>query len=145
MNDRAEVSFEAHKLLRRALRTSFFVVGLYISAIGFFENGLFLFLGIIFAALIFAAGFSGLPDKIIGFVARRRGELYMRVFALLMPLLSTAVSLVMPYFLWVILRAGIPLLWNQMVPILIFLFAALISLGVFFSNTFELISGRTNA
>jgi hypothetical protein len=81
---------------------------------------------------------------IIDYVARRRGELYMRVFALLTPLLSTVGSLAISLFLWLGVRAGIPLLWTPNVMILLFVLAALVNLGVFLSNTFDLIRGRTN-
>ena len=144
MNDSAEGSFEALNMFRRAFMGSFFVGGLAISAAGFVWEGLILYLGIIFGALFFAAGFSGIPDTLVGFVARRRGALYMRVSALLMPLLSTAASLVIPLFFWLALRERIPLLWNHKVAILLFLLAALVSLGIFLSNIFVLIRGRTN-
>ena len=144
MNDRAEGSFEALNMFRRAFRGSFFVVGFAISAVGFMWEGLILYLGIIFAALIFAASFSGFPDTLIGFVARRRGALYMRVSALLMPLLSTVGSSMLVIFLWRVMRL-IPLWWNLKVAILLFILAALVSLGVFLSNTFVLIRGRSNS
>ena len=144
MNDRAEGTFEALNMLSRTLRGSFFAAGLGIVGVISIWEGLILILGVIFGALIFAAGFSGFPDMIIGYVARRRGELYMRVFALLTPLLSTVGSLAISLFLWLGIRAGIPLLWNPNFMILLFVLAALVNLGVFLSNTLDLIRGRTN-
>jgi len=89
------------------------------------------------AALI-ASPFLGIPDRIVKYVASKRGSTYVGFFLYFLPITFTLTTFLLGAYLWLGLSSGILEPSDYLIPVISVVAAILINIGVLVYNLVEM-------
>lgn len=134
MNNDALQSQDIRQLFAHTLKGNFIIIGIAISAIGLSYKGIWAIMGGIIGIIMIALALSQRLDPIIRFASKRKGTTFLRLIAMLMPILMAAATLVVPILVWLGWNSGIPIESSTMIAAGLFLLSALLSIWLLIRN-----------